>query len=96
MFAIGCFFGSLGGGIQSQFLGRRNSMLISYIILTLGIICLRFGPDLATLFIGQFINGFSCQCLSAVIPAYTGEISQPQLRKFTGTFFVTFSLLEVP
>ena len=90
MFVIGSFFGSLSGGIQSQFLGRKKSMLMSNIILTSGILCLRFGTNLATLFIGQFINGFSSQCLTTVIPAYTGEISQPHLRKFTATFFMTF------
>ena len=65
-------------------------MLISSIILSSGISCLRFGPGIVTLFIGQFITGFSCQSLSAVIPAYTGELSQPQIRKFTGTLFATF------
>ena len=90
MIVIGMILGSVFGGIQSQYLGRKNTILTSVILRIFGIGFIRFGPHHAFLFVGQFIIGFSGQYLVSAIPAYTGELCEPKLRKLTGAFFVTF------
>ena len=90
MIVIGTIFGSFFGGIHSQCLGRKNTILTSSLLFVVGISCIRFGSHYAFLFAGLFIVGFAAQYLACVIPAYTSEISQPKLRRLSGTFFVTF------
>ena len=65
-------------------------MLTSSVLFVAGMTFVRFGPHFAFLLIGQFTIGFSTQYLACVVPAYTSEVSQPKLRKFTGTFFTSF------
>ena len=90
MIVIGTIFGSIFGGIQSQMFGRKITMLSAIGLFISGMSCIRFGSHYAFLLFGQFLMGFSSSYLACAVPSYNSEISQPQMRKLSGTFYTTF------
>ena len=90
MIVIGTIFGSIFGGIQSQLFGRKITMLTSVALFMAGLSCIRFGNHYALMLLGQFLMGVSSSYLACVVPSYNSEISQPKLRKLSGTFYTTF------
>ena len=52
-----------------------------------------FSKSVALFYTGNFLAGYTNGVFLGVVPIYTGEINQPQIRKFTGTFLAnTFFL----
>ena len=55
-----------------------------------GLISIRLANSFALLFVGRLLTGYSDGSNKTSILPYTSEISQPQVRKFTGTLFSLF------
>ena len=87
IFIIGSIFGSIGGGLTCQFLGKKGSMMIENVVVICGLLCIIFADGIPLLFFGRFLTGYANgSTMSSILP-YTGEVCQPKIRKFTGTLF---------
>ena len=80
--------GTMISGVQSNYLGRKPTLMFTQIIALSGFLFIRFAYGIYMFYIGSFMLGITQGITSAVIPAYIGEINQPQIRKFTGSFIV--------
>ena len=90
IFVIGSIIGSVAGGFQTKYLGRKYSMMLDCLITLSGLVCIRLSQSFSMLLIGRFITGYSNGSNKTSILPYTSEICQPQIRKFTGTLFSLF------
>ena len=82
--------GTLICGLLCSYFGRKKTMILANLLSLSGFLFLRFSVNVAMLYISRIIAGFSFGLCFANIPPYTGEISQPRIRKFTGSFMPTF------
>ena len=87
---MGSIVGSVIGGFQTKYLGRKYSMMIDCVITLGGLICIRLANSFPLLLVGRLLTGYSNGSNKTSILPYTSEISQPQIRKFTGTLFSLF------
>ena len=83
---LGSLTGSLCGGWQSGKFGRKKSLIFDSSIFIIGIVMSAFAPNFYTLLIARMLLGHSSASAMVAIPIYTSEISQPQIRKITGSF----------
>lgn len=81
---IGAFVGSIIGGIQAEYLGRKKSLIVGNLILFSGLMCIWWAQGIPLLFVGRFLGGFGNGSNTCCIGPYTGEVCQPGLRKITG------------
>ena len=88
MSMFGSMLGTLFSGAKSDYLGRKRSIMISQIIYFSGLMFFRFANGVFMLYVGSFLGGYSISITLSAIPMYIGEISQPRIRKFTGSFLV--------
>ncbi|XP_058797261.1 facilitated trehalose transporter Tret1-like [Phymastichus coffea] len=75
-------FGALFSGLLSQWIGRRNSLLVStFPFMTSWIILYMCGPNqLWPIFLGLFVLGISGGIIESPLQIYVTEISEPRLR----------------
>ena len=83
---LGSLTGSFCGGIQSERFGRKKSLLFDCFVYIVGTILVSLAPNFYVILIGRFIHGHSSASAAVAIPIYTSEVSQPQIRKTTGSF----------
>ena len=83
---FGSMIGSLTGGLQCQFLGRKKSLIIDNIVVFGSLMTLSFSHNYIILLICRFCLGLSVASLLVNVPSYTGEICQPKVRMLTGSF----------
>lgn len=83
---FGSMLGSLTGGLQCQFLGRKKSLIIDNIVVFGSLMTLSFSHNYISLLICRFCLGVSVASLRVNVPSYTGEICQPKVRMLTGSF----------
>ena len=76
-------------GIASGYLGRKKTLMITQTVALVGILVLRFASSVPHFYLGSFLGGCSGGIVNAVVPAYIGEINQPRIRKFSGSFMNT-------
>ena len=62
--------------------------MFSQFVAFAGFLFLRFANDIPMFYIGSFLGGYTNGLNSAVMPTYVGEINQPKIRRFTGSFLV--------
>ncbi|XP_040570792.1 solute carrier family 2, facilitated glucose transporter member 6 [Lepeophtheirus salmonis] len=90
LFSIGFIFGSIVGGFQSDYFGRKLSMMIDCAVMSTGFFCMAFSTSFPMLLFGRFIGGHATSSSLASLPIYIGEISHPHMR---GTIAGMFGLL---
>ena len=83
---LGSLTGSFFGGIQSGKFGRKKSLMFDCLIFGVGTLFVALAPNFYLILIGRFIHGHSSASAMVAVPIYTSEISQPQVRKTTGSF----------
>ena len=83
---FGAFVGAMVGGIQSQTLGRKKSLIASSICGFTAITSIRFANTYSVLLVGRFLMGYAGGSEMPAASAYTAEVCHPNIRKFTGTF----------
>ena len=90
---IGGTLGTLLCGMKSYHLGRKKTVLITQLVSITGALCILFSKDVAIFYLGNFLLGYTNGVFLGIAPIYTGEINQPSVRKFTGSFLsLTFLL----
>ena len=83
---LGSVTGSLCGGWQCGKFGRKKSLLFDCFFFIVGILMSALAPNFYVLLVPRVLLGHS-SCSSMVsTPLYTSEISQPMVRKITGSF----------
>ena len=80
--------GSICGGWQCGKFGRKKSLMFDCFFFIIGILMSAFAPNFYVLLASRILLGHS-SCSSMVsTPIYTSEISQPMIRKITGSFTI--------
>lgn len=95
---LGAIPGSLLGEIISDLTGRRNLIVISTIPLVVSWLLLAFGTLKYFYFVARFLAGIADGLLYTIIPAYTAEISDPEIRGMLGSLlqmFMNFGMLFI-
>jgi SP family sugar:H+ symporter-like MFS transporter len=77
---IGCAVGALVAGRLADALGRKPVMLVTAVIFAATAIWSAFAGSAAMFTVARFFSGIAVGAASVVSPAYTAEISPPQLR----------------
>ena len=85
---FGAMIGAFAIGAQCDYLGRRPALMIMQLVSVLGLLLLRFAYNVPMLYAGSLLGGYVQGAGNAVMPTYVGEINQPRIRKFTGSFIV--------
>ena len=80
---IGSLSGAIFGGLLSEKLGRRRSLMTDSICFLIGTLMTAFSIDLNMIMVGRFIQGHSATSALVVAPLYTCEICQPKVRRYT-------------
>ena len=73
-------------GIQSDYLGRKTTIMVTQVISFSGILCILLSTNMTLLYVGNLLAGYSNAIFIGLVPVYTGEISQARIRKATGSF----------
>jgi len=80
MFVVGCLTGSLVGGYQCDYLGRKKSMLLDSLLMIIGFISISIAPNFETLIIGRLVTGHAGGSNLVSSPIFVSEISHPDIR----------------
>lgn len=76
----GTMLGAIVGGILSDRLGRRVTLLWSGVIFIIGSILAPLAPNVGALIAARSLLGFAIGFTSVTAPVYVSELSPPQLR----------------
>jgi MFS transporter, SP family, galactose:H+ symporter len=76
---IGAIIGALVGGVVTDTIGRRWSIVGAVIIFILGTICCVVTPGVNLLLVGRILMGIAIGIASFVVPLYISEMSPPQI-----------------
>lgn len=104
---VGSIIGALFGGVLSDGLGRKHTMLIAALLFVASAIGCAVAPSFTFLVAARIIGGMAIGVVSIVSPLYISEVSVPQYRGqlvalyqlaitigFMGAYLVNFGLLS--
>nr|XP_045597470.1 solute carrier family 2, facilitated glucose transporter member 8-like [Procambarus clarkii] len=77
---LGGVAGSLGGGLCTNQLGRRPTMLLTGPLSLAGWALIAFGQNFAMLAAGRVLIGASMGATCTAAPTYVGEVASPDIR----------------
>jgi sugar porter (SP) family MFS transporter len=96
----GTMMGAIVGGVLSDRLGRRATLLWSGVIFIVGSILAPLSPTVGILIVARSLLGFAIGFTSVTAPVYVSELSPPQSRgtliglyQFALTFGIVFANL---
>ncbi|XP_068192427.1 solute carrier family 2, facilitated glucose transporter member 6-like, partial [Antennarius striatus] len=85
IYALGAVAGGLGAMVLNDKIGRKMSIMVSALPLTIGYMLLGGAINLSMLFAGRFLTGIATGMTSASIPVYISEISHKKVRGALGS-----------
>ncbi len=77
---VGALFGAIASGRSAHKVGRRNTILITAILFTLGTAITSLGFTISMIITGRLIMGFAVGLSAMAVPMYLSEISPLQIR----------------
>ncbi|BGP57379.1 hypothetical protein JCM8202v2_005020 [Rhodotorula sphaerocarpa] len=80
IYEIGCAFGAVFAFFAGDKLGRRNSIILGMIVLSIGAILQFMSYGLAQLIVGRIVTGLGNGLNTATIPVYQNECSKAHHR----------------
>ncbi|KAI7871516.1 general substrate transporter [Spinellus fusiger] len=80
LYEIGCMFGALSTGKIGDILGRRKTIRVGCLILTIGAILQTAAVNAPMMIIARVITGVGNGMNTATIPVYQAELSPPKSR----------------
>ena len=86
IYVIGCLTGAAFGALSCGKIGRRKSLICDTFVFMAATLMMALAPSFNFVLIARFLHGHSNASAMVAIPIYTCEISQPEVRKITGTF----------
>mmetsp|Transcript_3875 Transcript_3875/g.4294 ORF Transcript_3875/g.4294 Transcript_3875/m.4294 type:complete len:470 (+) Transcript_3875:28-1437(+) len=84
---LGAAIGSVGGGIFSDWLGRRWTMVITGAVSTIGVLLTVIAPSYWPLVIFRVILGLGVGLTSVACPVYVGEMAPDKRRGVLNSLF---------
>uniref|UniRef100_A0A0K2ULV3 Major facilitator superfamily (MFS) profile domain-containing protein n=1 Tax=Lepeophtheirus salmonis TaxID=72036 RepID=A0A0K2ULV3_LEPSM len=90
---LGFLTGAVVGWIQSEYFGRKKSLMIDGFIATGGILIISFTRSYPLLIFARFLCGHASGSGTVSIPIYCSEVSHPEIRGVTASFIATFYYL---
>ncbi|ERN17556.1 hypothetical protein AMTR_s00059p00125680 [Amborella trichopoda] len=72
--------GSALGGVTSNWLGRRRTLMLSSALFTIASIVMSVAPSFAVLLLGRFLAGAAAGLALVTAPIYASEIASPEVR----------------
>ncbi|ODM95866.1 Facilitated trehalose transporter Tret1 [Orchesella cincta] len=98
LITIGCIVGTLVGGLTSDAIGRKRTILLSSLMYTIGWVIISQSTMLADLLTGRMLTGIASGFYSVTVQVYVCEIADPEIRGVSGslpTFMVSLGILIV-
>ena len=105
---IGCIAGVSSGGLISDRLGRKRSMILSALLFTISAVGCAISSSFSQLIVYRIIGGVGIGMVSIISPMYISELSIPRFRGslvslyqlaitigFLGAYLVNFRLLNL-
>jgi sugar porter (SP) family MFS transporter len=86
---LGALAGSLAGGVLSDSVGRKRTLLLAGALFTFGAAVQWSSPDAAILVVGRFIVGLGVGVAAVAAPLYAAELAPASLR---GRFISSYQL----
>ncbi|GAA5983612.1 hypothetical protein JCM10908_000352 [Rhodotorula pacifica] len=80
IYEIGCAFGAVFGFFYGDSLGRRNSIILGMIVLSIGALLQFMSYGLAQMIVGRVVTGLGNGLNTATIPIYQNECSKAHHR----------------
>jgi sugar porter (SP) family MFS transporter len=80
LFDVGSFFGAIAAFAIGSWLGRKKTMIIGTILMTIGVILQAAANDVATMCAGRVIAGLGNGINTATAPIWQGETSKAEWR----------------
>ena len=77
---IGCFIGAFLAGRLADVFGRRNVMMITAVLFTVGALIQGFAHDHTLFVIARLIGGMAVGAASVLSPAYISEVAPASVR----------------
>lgn len=91
LFAVGAVIGTLLAGPVCKLFDKRLGMAFFDAVLNIGLFAITFPFGSTALMVaGRLILGIGSGALSAIVPAYVGEISQPKFRGISYIIHIRF------
>nr|XP_016504614.1 PREDICTED: polyol transporter 5-like [Nicotiana tabacum] len=78
--------GSAAAGRTSDWIGRRNTMVVAAVIFFVGALLMGFATNYAFLMFGRFVAGIGVGYALMIAPVYTAEVSPASSRGFLTSF----------
>jgi sugar porter (SP) family MFS transporter len=78
--------GSMAAGKTSDWIGRRNTIVLAAGIFFAGALLMGFSPNYAFLMVGRFVAGIGVGYALMIAPVYTAEVSPASSRGFLTSF----------
>ncbi|OXA41671.1 facilitated trehalose transporter Tret1 [Folsomia candida] len=85
MVTLGCILGTVIGGLTSDAIGRKKTILLSSIIYSLGWIVIGQAQEVADLLVGRMLTGIASGFYGVSVQVYICEIVEPDLRGVSGS-----------
>lgn len=86
---LGALLGAMVSGFFAKNLGRRQSIMMTAIIFSIGTLAAAFAPNLLSVVVGRLLMGLAIGISAMVVPMYLGEVSPAKVR---GTIIFLFQL----
>ncbi|XP_074561795.1 polyol transporter 5-like [Curcuma longa] len=88
--------GSIAAGRTSDWIGRRNTMILACAIFFTGALTMGLAPNYAVLMFGRFVAGIGVGYALMIAPVYAAEVAPSSSRGFLTSFpevFINFGVL---
>jgi len=84
---LGAMLGCPGTAALVDKLGRKNMMLMLTVPTLIGWAMIIWAETVSWICAGRFLTGFAAGSLSVIVPLYTSEIAEKEIRGTLGTYF---------
>jgi len=92
---LGGLVGALAAGNLADRLGRKKTLFIMALLLTLGALIIAFSQIYVQLLVGRILSGVAIGIVSVVAPLYLAEVAPPHLRGRCVSAFQLFISLGI-
>ena len=97
MAIAGAAVGAFLGGLISDLIGRKKTLIVSDIFFSVGAAFMGFAGDILMMIFGRFVVGLGIGVAAMGVPVYLAECSPHEIRGAMvsmNNFMITFGLLS--
>lgn len=93
---VGMFFGSITGGMLSDRVGRKRTLMIMVAVVSLSSLANALAPNLQTLVLTRCVTGFGASALIVVVMTYISEMFPSNVRGKWQAWAMVIGLCAIP